>query len=455
MPKIAGRPTGGLVKAGIPELLRVGLCQSELQYAPLVEAGQSVQYGQALARVEVDGGALALPAPASGTVASVDAQAGFIALNEIGPQEPSAPHAAYKPERISAEQTQDRLAECGIWPLFWSSATGAMPRLGPPEQPRAIVINFVLSQPFRTRGKVIIRQRWEQVIHGIRFLARLLSDYGKIEIVLTEARDPLARKMQDELAGQAWVRLHSIPLIYPAENPLVLCQALRRVDPSIAEQDTVWVLDAQAAAAVGACLGEGYPLTERIVACGGPGHPEPTHLLLRVGTPLAHLKLHGSGQNGLTVLRGGLLTGEPVAQDAAVQYDDDAYFLLPEPAKRDFLGFIRPGFKKSAYLPCFATRITGGPDYIVRSIRGEKRPCIACGLCENVCPVGLLPQILHRYLYREAFEEAERIGLRDCVGCNLCTYVCPSKIELRTQFAETIAELDLEHEAALEGETPT
>jgi Na+-translocating ferredoxin:NAD+ oxidoreductase RnfC subunit len=47
-----------------------------------------------------------------------------------------------------------------------------------------------------------------------------------------------------------------------------------------------------------------------------------------------------------------------------------------------------------------------------------------------------MPQIIHRYLYRERTEEAEKAGLDRCVDCNLCTYVCPSKIELKKQFSE-------------------
>ena len=70
------------------------------------------------------------------------------------------------------------------------------------------------------------------------------------------------------------------------------------------------------------------------------------------------------------------------------------------------------------------------------TLRGERRPCIACGLCERVCPADLLPQVLHRYLYRDALDEAEAAGLGRCIGCGLCSYVCPSKLELVHQFAE-------------------
>jgi Na+-translocating ferredoxin:NAD+ oxidoreductase RnfC subunit len=62
-------------------------------------------------------------------------------------------------------------------------------------------------------------------------------------------------------------------------------------------------------------------------------------------------------------------------------------------------------------------------------------------MCEKVCPVGLLPQIMHRYIYRDALEEAKKMGIAACIDCRLCTYVCPSKIELADQFAKARAQI--------------
>jgi Na+-translocating ferredoxin:NAD+ oxidoreductase RnfC subunit len=125
-----------------------------------------------------------------------------------------------------------------------------------------------------------------------------------------------------------------------------------------------------------------------------------------------------------------------------VQYDDDAFFFLPKAAEREFLAFLRPGFDRTSFSPCFASRITGAYDtHISTSLRGEHRPCISCGRCEEVCPARLMPQILHRLLYREAIDEAQAAGLPACVECGLCTYVCPSKIDMQKQFADAKAEI--------------
>ena len=59
-------------------------------------------------------------------------------------------------------------------------------------------------------------------------------------------------------------------------------------------------------------------------------------------------------------------------------------------------------------------------------------------------------RLVHRYLFSDRIDDAERVGLMHCIDCNLCTYVCPSKIDLRQEFAEARAQLISEREEARE-----
>jgi len=69
-------------------------------------------------------------------------------------------------------------------------------------------------------------------------------------------------------------------------------------------------------------------------------------------------------------------------------------------------------------------------------MRGEKRPCVACNFCEEVCPAGIMPYLIHKYLYADLIEEVEQARVDLCIECGLCSYVCPSKIDLRKQLIE-------------------
>ena len=47
----------------------------------------------------------------------------------------------------------------------------------------------------------------------------------------------------------------------------------------------------------------------------------------------------------------------------------------------------------------------------------DKRICVACGACENICPLGAL--MVHKGCFAKVAEDK-------CVGCGKCEKVCPS-----------------------------
>lgn len=60
----------------------------------------------------------------------------------------------------------------------------------------------------------------------------------------------------------------------------------------------------------------------------------------------------------------------------------------------------------------------------------EEDVCIKCGLCNDVCPVGILPQNIMDSEIREAEDRIYNYAVDQCVECGLCSYVCPSEINV-------------------------
>jgi Na+-transporting NADH:ubiquinone oxidoreductase subunit A len=270
-----------------------------------------------------------------------------------------------------------------------------------------------------------------------------MDDYGKVEIILTAVRDPVAQKMYRELSGFAWIRLHSVAVRYPVENQRILINALRKSDGKKAVEGVSWVIDAQTVAQIGALLARGESPQRRVVAIGGPGCTQPKHYSLCAGTRLDTVISELVAPEPQAVLRGGLLTGSPIDPHlTSVNYDDDGFFFLPEAVERQMVTFLRPGFDRTSAFPSFAGSLLGKADrHITASLRGESRPCISCAMCEKICPVEIMPQVIHRYLYRDMLEEAQKAGMERCIDCNLCTFVCPSKIDLREDFEAARAQI--------------
>jgi electron transport complex protein RnfC len=56
--------------------------------------------------------------------------------------------------------------------------------------------------------------------------------------------------------------------------------------------------------------------------------------------------------------------------------------------------------------------------------------CIKCGDCNDVCPVGILPQNIMDAELRAVNSRIVELDTGLCTECGLCSYVCPSKINV-------------------------
>lgn len=67
---------------------------------------------------------------------------------------------------------------------------------------------------------------------------------------------------------------------------------------------------------------------------------------------------------------------------------------------------------------------------LVLNNKEEKtNPCLRCGKCAMVCPVGLEPVLINDN--KENKEKLKNLRIDKCIKCGLCSYICPSKINLR------------------------
>ena len=182
----------------------------------------------------------------------------------------------------------------------------------------------------------------------------------------------------------------------------------------------------------------GKPHLTRILSVGGAGVISPTHIQVTPGYPWQAITERYVFQHNRRVIDGGVLTGKTLdGSSLGVHVECQGITVLSEPKEREFLGFMRPGVDRASYSACFlSTLMKEFRERLTTAVRGEGRPCISCNFCEEVCPMGLMPHLLHKYLYRDLLEEAGRAAVESCISCGLCSYVCPSKINLQAQFIE-------------------
>jgi electron transport complex protein RnfC len=68
-------------------------------------------------------------------------------------------------------------------------------------------------------------------------------------------------------------------------------------------------------------------------------------------------------------------------------------------------------------------------------------PCISCGRCVDICPMGLQPQLFGRNAEFGFFDRNRALDVDRCIRCGLCAWACVSGRPLVQWIELTVAEL--------------
>lgn len=433
--QLHGRPEPTIKAMPEPRVLYLPLRSRRFAFSDLaVQNGQRVGLGEVLAR---DPGNYGVPllAPRAGRV-RLDVATGHIALDEIGKEQGHADLGLQEIQHVSrkaddADVKRHTLLMLGAWQFLSDAYTGVLP--DPQETPQALVISTVSLEPFVARGDALLHTHMLNFTRGLEQLQSLL-EYQPIYLVVPDIRSEFADLIRNHLRGYAWVKMVAIPLLYPYDHFAVLARHLglsRNKGP-------VWAMRTEGVVAVDRALTLGRAYLTRVISVGGTGVISPGHIQVVPGYPLKAITDRYVFQHNRRVLDGGILTGRTLdGSTLGVNIECQGITVLSEPKEREFLGFVRPGADRGSYSACFlSTLMREFRERLTTAVRGEHRPCISCNYCEEVCPVDLVPHLIHKYLYRDLLEEADRAGVNSCISCGLCSYVCPCKIDLQTQFIE-------------------
>lgn len=62
--------------------------------------------------------------------------------------------------------------------------------------------------------------------------------------------------------------------------------------------------------------------------------------------------------------------------------------------------------------------------------RDHNYSCIGCGRCERVCPRGLSPRYINRFVENSYYPYLKDFDPQLCIGCGTCSYICPSRLDV-------------------------
>ncbi len=427
---LQGRPESTIKSVPEAKTLRLPPWSRRFRFSDIrVQDGQDVSAGDVLA-TDPDNYGVPLLAPRAGSVRLGEIDEHIVLEDTVKNQDYADINGAMKDiqhvkrEFGGAGAKRYKLMMLGAWQFFHEAHSGGLPN--PLGTPQAVLVSTLSLEPFTARGDVQLQACLLNFTRGL--------EYQSIYFALPDVKSEFADIVRNHLRGCASVKMIETPLIYPCDDFAILARSL---DLS-RENRPVWALRAEGILAVDRALTAGKPCLTRIISIGGIGVVAPGHLRVVTGYPLKDITDKYVFEPHPRIINGGIMTGETLGpQTQGIDTECRGITVLPELQQREFLGFMRPGSERSSYSGCFLSgMVKRFAERLTTAMRGERRPCISCNFCEEVCPAGISPHMIHKYLYRDLLEEAALTRVDLCVECGLCSYVCPSKIDLRAQFAE-------------------
>ena len=443
--RFEGTPSTPFEAAPLPGRVTVPLRQGfRDEAACLVGEGDAVQTGQIIARSDE---LICSPvhATVSGTVVAIDegahpsdgASTTRVTIEADGRDDwqylerPDGSHEKWEGEelgRVLYESGVTSLGRAGFPTAYHSSIVE-------PDAIEAIVVNAVETEPYLESSIALLYEEFDKFVNGLRILRTAIGNV-EVHVGLGHDRGRLFEELVHRLEADDWVHLHPLLPKYPQGHDDVLMKTiLDREVPAGQLATSVGVVVSDVHQAIGAydAVLEGKPCVERAMTIGGSAFETPSNVRARVGTPVADLlKPYGHRPPSRLVL-GGPMRGRGVDDaDAPITRETGALIALAEP-KRKLFGSLRPLWRADSYTNV-AAPMPDGAKQARSGLNGERRPCVRCGDCVDVCPQNLFPVRLAEAAERGELMTARDLGLDACIECGLCSYVCPSKIPLLEQI---------------------
>ncbi|MDY0131605.1 MAG: 4Fe-4S dicluster domain-containing protein [Desulforegulaceae bacterium] len=320
---------------------------------------------------------------------------------------------------LSANELTEILLKDGLWPYLRSLPFNTIPM--PDEKPDIILVKLSDNVPFYPLPETWLKHRLKAFNHGISVLKKLAD---KVIVY--------ADKNNHSIGECASSINYLVEGKYPAFDPGVIFYHLKN-KPEL----NAWYIDGQALINIGETLSQGRYFTDKTFIVYPGDSKKPYHVKSRIGAPISSLVKNIEEISGnQRFISGDIFRGTKSSKNGYSGFYEPSITIIPEGDEKEFLGFLKPGRNKESYSKTFLSSILPSGLSTNCNLHGEKRACINCSYCEQVCPLDILPQFTMKALYGDDLDSALAHGLLDCTECSLCSYVCPSKIPLSQVFKE-------------------
>ncbi len=450
-----GQPDSSLVVQETPEYLFVPLCSVSLGVKPLVRTGDKVKSGQIIWQ---DDDSISSPvhSPVNGIVKAVQkmdypddeilclkiesaSSEGWENVPGSGPEWKGL--GKDELEKIIYLSGTSSLGAGGIPTRFKTAAVS-------PEEVKQIIVHYTFAEVYNPDVSLFLGDDGvKKFTEGLAILAKVMEN-ADIHIAIGKNSSTWFQVIENALPDGLPVNFHKVKPRYPQNHDSVLLKTILDMDLPSSYRGInrgVVILGIQDVCQVCDAVVSGKPLIDRVVALGGPGFKENPHIQVKIGTSVADVsgqRLAVSDPEELRFIDNSVLSGAVLSSESPIGRNSEVLIAIEEKRGQELMFFARPGFGKDSYTNTFIAKFLPFGRKVSTNLNGEVRACLSCGFCQNVCPSGILPNVLFPYVERERLDETViQYGIFKCIDCNLCSYVCTSKIPIASHLKKGKEEL--------------
>lgn len=361
--------------------------------------------------------------PVSGKVSAINRGEKRV-LQEIvvetdGRQEPEIFKQFSKGEidSLARDTVIKHLEKGGLWPAIRQRPFSKF--ANPHDNPKAIFIHAMNTEPLALDVDFIINKK-EAFQAGVNILRRLTD--GKVHLCVDEGAK------SEALTTVQGAEIHRFSGPHPAGN---VSTHIHYIDP-INKGEQVWYVEAQDVLRIAHLFLNGVYTGERMVAVTGEGVKSRVYVKTIIGAPISALT-QGSDLAGMRCISGSVLTGESVGKDGYINFYDSQVTVIPEGGKREFLGWLWPGFNRYSFSKTFASALLPQREASLDTDKhGSNRAIVLNHVYDQYVPLDVMTYFLIKAVLVNDIDEAERLGILECdeEDFALASFACPSKTDV-------------------------
>ena len=360
--------------------------------------------------------------PVSGEVTAIVRGAKRKILEVVVTQDDSAAvvkHEIPELNTLDQEQTKEILLKAGAWPFITQRPYGTIAR--PEDTPKAIFVSTYTTAPLDVDYDFLLKNNKAEFQKGIDVLAKLTDN-------LTLTADASFKGLFEKIEN---ANIVGVSGNHPAGNVGVQIHHLTPINAG----ESVWVVNPEDVANIGALFMSGEFSAQRTVALVGSSVGKPQYYKATIGASISALlkeaKIDNSQPNRF--INGDVLTGSATSPDNYLGFYNNLFSIIPEGNNYRMFGWLPfvdnniPSMSKTSLSWLFGKR----KSKVNTNLNGEERALVVTGEMEKVLPMDIYPMQLLKACMVQDIERMEALGIYEVVPQDfaLVDYSSTSKIE--------------------------